>query len=589
MTNTNIKRTVGYILFACAILFAGVISLENINKPITDDELHIELSAETLFLYHRAYYILEEQFIAKPVGFNNNPSGELLKKNFSIYGHHTYFYILLIVYMFSLFGVSPVISRVVGISCGLWSIILVYAIVRNCVTGSRDKKIFLAGITAFIYAINPLIINAMNIIHIDASVLVPIIIIMVWSTVSFLKHGTTAAFFAIILSVAVAFWCRLSTPFLVSGIIICSLILIKSDTNLKIKTVFAIALGFILFLATWYLYCRNADINFMAPFQYTFNNRILWYNPSYLLRVARSLFWFGLWLGVFFFWFVGLTAIEVVKFFRERHSINPEHLLFITGFIIMFFYTLYLGVPFGFPRYQIPGLPLLFAGSMIILTDNKKDNSSWLCVLFVTIFAFLVQFFCIGDVLLAGRYTFKNALIGLAQESPLRILLSTTVNMAAGIIAIILLLILFRRRKLLSINVILFSLLLGTTFGVTALQIKAPYSTTYYYGMRGCNDVVDYVNKHLRPDENIVAPAEITYYLNYPGKKYYAHMFWDNADCIIESLKDSSTSIFIYSPVLSPKEDVKIYSENKTINMLLNNNFERHVIGSYLIYKRKVF
>ena len=301
IANFYIKKVVIYLLLASSIFIPGIIALHNVDQPVGADDLFMQLAAETLFANGSAYFIFPEfQAKSEPLSYNGifhyTMSDSVLPK----YDHHLYMYILLLLFVFFMFGVSPAASRLVGVGSGLLSIVLIYVVLRIYIKGSRERKMFLAAIAALAYGIMPLFINTMSIIDIDTSILLPLCIMMVWAVVSFLKSGKMSCLLGIIISTTLMFWARLSIPSLVIFGILLSLIFVNSSVRDKCRVLMAIALGIMLFIVTWFLYCRVNQINFFGPFTYTFIDRDRAIDYQFFKGLVFNFVWFGMWLGIFF-------------------------------------------------------------------------------------------------------------------------------------------------------------------------------------------------------------------------------------------------------------------------------------------------
>jgi hypothetical protein len=50
---------------------------------------------------------------------------------------------------------------------------------------------------------------------------------------------------------------------------------------------------------------------------------------------------------------------------------------------------------------------------------------------------------------------------------------------------------------------------LGWSLAIDLIQVRAPYSTTYWYGTRGTTESADWVDAHVAPDETYLAAKEV--------------------------------------------------------------------------------
>ena len=258
----------------------------------------------------------------------------------------------------------------------------------------------------------------------------------------------------------------------------------------------------------------------------------------------------------------------------------------ISGVVILLGYLFIGGSYFGFPKYEMPAIALLYIFLVTTLSAMNSHNNLKLAGNLALVFC-LIQFFFIGDLLYVFRYELRQSIVsGLipAQEIFQNILLK--MGIGAGVFAALF----FLFSKLFLSNpfkVFLLSASLGTNVGLCLLQSIAPYHTGYLYGGTGVIEAAQFVQSKIPRGSFVLAPSEIMYYINSENPRYMDYNLWFDSERLQKNLSNPNTFALVYSIVTNTTDTVKEINSNIAIQEVLNRQFNYFKIGSFNIWIRK--
>lgn len=561
-----------YIIFFLTLGLFMSFSLTRIQQPIAQDELHWLVAAETFY--------------------TNGIPRRYSHPGIADYSPHLYLHS--IVLAFRLFGKSETIARLPGVMFVLLAIIMVFFITKSFSQGNRIERIQLATLSSLLCATSPAIIQASIIIDIDNTILIPAVLFLYWAFVKYQQNGDKKWAILIVLAVAVTLWGRVTTPIIIVFLLFFYILVSKSELKRKIISIIAIFSGALLFVVSWYVYCGATNVSFLAPFNYTMIRISHQYYTHDLTfsQILLSLFSLTLWLGILSsLLFIVICWLTIQRYKRQlkNSEIRLEDIFLWSGVIIVLCYTLMEGVNFGYPKYQIPGIPLLYIFICLTLSHYGVNfvNVRLRGFFILLIVACVVQIF-IGDFIYILRYTLRNAIAFMSPSYPIleALLLKIGILLVVFVIMFVICLRSLPKKAWLLV-LILFSV--STNIGTAFLQSTANYSTGYNYGVQGTIESTQYIRKKVPLHSSVLAPDEIIYYLKLPKSPYLCSTLWTNVDELRKRLADKNTSALVYSIATNTVLQVQTMSTNKAIQNVLHQDFAQTKIGSYIIWVRKYY
>lgn len=559
-----------YIIFFVALGLFIVFSLTRIQRPVAEDELHWLVAAKTLYA-------------------EGIPRQYLFPDHIAAFSPHLYLHS--VVLAFRLFGESEAVARLPGVISGLLTIIMVFFITKSFSQGSQAERVQWAALSSLLYALTPAIIQGSVIIDIDNTILIPAVLFLYGAFAKYQQEKDTRWVILTGLAMATALWVRVTTPTIVAFLLSFYVLVSKNALKRKLILISAILSGAFLFVVSWYLYCSATGTPFCEPFTYTlgaFQGRVQSSGDLILFRVSRSLIPLTLWLGVFPSLLFLVITIQKCKRYLKNPEIHLEDIFLWGGVILILGYTLIGGAPFGYPKYHSPAIPLLYIFVGLALSQSKVNFiNTRLKVIFIIVFvAFVVQNLVVGDLLYIFRYTLRNTIAFMLPLYP--IWKSIALKISLFSVAFVIMFVICLRssfKKEWILLLILFSI--GTNMGTAFLQSTVNYYTGYNYGGQGTIKTAQYIREKVPLQSVVLAPREITYYLNLPKSSYLSNALWTDTDELRRRLAHKNTSALVYSIVTNTIQQIQTISTNKVIQELLHQDFDQTKIGDYTIWIRK--
>ena len=339
----------------------------------------------------------------------------------------------------------------------------------------RDR----ANIALMLLVCFPAVCQSVAIVEIDQAFLPLAILIQV---IAFEQLRNKQSFFTFaVIAFAIALWGRLTTP-----VIICAPLLLASLFTSKqsaLRTVAAIFLGALLFLVSWWLYCRMTGVDFKGPFSYltaSFMETTVGERSGSLGKYAQNLIYLSLWgFNPFIALLFLLDGFRRFKRFISHRSLSDCDTLWLCAAALLLGYTIIGGSLFGFPKYQIPALPLV----ALCLADALQ-SLKWDKVLDGFAMVAVLLFLACGDALFFLRMTLREHL---TVGTPIGYL---TPIMLMVVFAALLAFAFYERKTPLAWK--LLALALGCNLAWSIRQSASNYSTGYIYGDKGeCRRVAE--------------------------------------------------------------------------------------------------
>ena len=362
--------------------------------------------------------------------------------------------------------VCKILHSVSAVSVRLCGLLLWLAVLA--IVAWRDR----ANIALMLLACFPAVCQSAAIVEIDQAFL-PLVALL--QVIAFEQLRKKTSFFPLAAaSFALALWGRLTTP-----ILLCFPLLLAAfctSRRCALQTAAAMLCGTFLFFASWSIYCIQARVHMAGPFEYlvgSFMDTTVGGRSGGFGKYAQNIIYLCLW-G--FNPFIALLFLldgwrRLKRFLRSRVLENGDTLWLCAATIILG-YTVIGGSLFGFPKYQIPALPLVALCLAEALESLKWDKA--LCG-----FAAVALLIFLGSN--DGLYFLRMPLREhLALGTPIVYLTPFLLMLA---FAALLSFALYERKTPLAWK--LLALALGCNLAWSLRQTTSPYSTGYIYGDRG--------------------------------------------------------------------------------------------------------
>ncbi len=494
---------------------------------------------------------------------------------------HLYYHVL--ARFLGWFGADETGARLLGIAATLLAAAALLRILYR-VTGRLDAlSCFLA--TSF-YLLAPVVIQGALVITADTALqhlsATAIILYMVE------RQRLRAADFAVLAVLfALAFWIKLVTPcVLLFGIALH--FAARRDWRLAARVaLFAGGGGFLLFLATWSAYCAASGIDSMAVFSY-FAAAVASRGAAESfaakgLLLARMSLTVLLWVGIP----CALLAFRAIADHRRLAAgTSPAiGLLLVTGSVFAVVFTVAGGVAFGYPRYHFPMFPIwavvlaAYAGAAI--REARLPARGYIAAGAATFFFAL---FAAGDPLYALTFELKVAMLAdpALPAAPISALACTIlfafVPAGALLAAARLLGSPARTTALIACAAIAGNLALA------GVQARADYHTAHAYGESGSEAVHEHCRVRLMPGRLVVGGKDVVYHTT--GEGYMDDWRWNDKGYLLARLADERTQFFVMGIQHNTIEQLRRVREDADLRGLLDAEYRRTRIGSYIIWER---
>ena len=560
-------------LLLAGILFYLFSAFSRIGQPIAKDDLHWLLAAKNLIKIGR-------------------PVADFAPDLFIIHSPHSYLYA--VKWAFDLFGMHEPVARLPGILSGVVTILLLWGILKNLTAGVEGEKNRWAGWMTLLYAATPATIQGSLILDNDNTFLVPATLFLFFSFLKYQQEQKLRWAVAACLAVTTTLWVRLTTPAI--ALVLLWFFALISKTSFKSKCILslAIVLGILAFVGEWFVYCKAKDLPFLYPFQYTLD-RFLYRSSGQggfrIDKIFLNLVYLTLWVGPFtVMLFLILAARRLFNFLNNR-QIKGEDYFLIGALVLVGTYLFVGGVPFGFPKYQLPGIILMYVFGALALNQSDQFKISQVHlknILIVMGAAFLIQILILHDPLYLLRYQLREAAASfppLIYQSTVRAIVLKTVlyfslSLALGIF-------LFKSGFIKNFVFLLTLFAMGSNLGINWLQNIGGYQTGYDYGIRGTVEAARFIRSRVPHLEPIVVPSELVYYLDYPGSSYLLDRVWNDPPELMRIVSEPEIHAFAYSIAISPVDQIKNFTRYEPLDRLLNQDFDPYTVGSFKIWIRK--
>ena len=485
-------------------------------------------------------------------------------------------------------GISQITVRLAGVILWVLTLVVVFLADREKTTGCLKK----APLALLLLAVFPAVCQAAVIVEIDQTAL-PLASLCLCLAFNRLRtHGGWGPFVLATLALAAALWCRLTTP-----LILCAPLLLltlqwgaweakaphplSSSTT---RTLAAIVCGFLFFLLTWWLYCRATGISFSGPFGYlftSFTETTVGKRAGGLTFYAQNLIYLCLWgFNPFLMLLFALDGFRRFKKWKATRTITNGDSYWLCAATLLIGYTFVGGALFGFPKYQIPALPLMALaisdGIDVKLIDKTPCDTAFNWIGGITVVAFFFQ----PDLLYIIRYSMRMAkATGVPAVWGLKFPLFTAPLLFMAVVAgLFLLIVLFKRKYKCLYTDLLLACALSCNGIWNVCQMMGDYSRGYIYGDKGeCMKLAFLIRYNHLFNPPFCVPVEVVQCLGLYDTDGMRPQDAPDAETLADLIQRTSPTVVALSPLIQPVGQYREMMESPVLQQALEG-YDRHTL-----------
>lgn len=431
---------------------------------------------------------------------------------------HAPFYLQMLDLTQHLLPTSPLVaSRLLGVLCILGAALIMGLNVQQL----AGVKWLLVCALAFVgYLSNPLVIRSTTFLDIDTSLLPLLTMLFVYLCVRFWFHQKSLRIGQLLL-LSLAFflclWTKESTPIALIGSLFAYEAFNSKETqrlrNLRsVLVVAGLGIGMWLLAALWFTV--RAAVPLDTLFRISYGDYMLGYALpkgtsfsaliSYLTVRVKDFAAVVLWLspGFFALWVVDLG----LRFKRVLRGQGMGAWDWMALYSVMVFagYIMIKGIVWDFPKYHLPMVPV----AAMLVADRIADfmplsRKTLLTGSLLVILGWVFFSLTMGDPFfdVFNKYTYTKT------KDELLVLGRCLAFFVVG--CIIALGVVREWGKGLMLGLV--AITLAWNLGLSTLQSRAAYSTTYHYGEKGLEQVVELVRANTSPSDLLLARKDIAF------------------------------------------------------------------------------
>ncbi|MBO9648739.1 MAG: glycosyltransferase family 39 protein [Variovorax sp.] len=519
--------------------------------------------------------------VAKATSESGRPvyyRGEESPEHLGLY--HPPLYIYALAGHIKLFGFSENTVRSFGLICTLITAYLSILIIKELV---QEKYLGLSSLAFLaLYLTNPYTLANTTLPDIDSTILPPLITLFILLLIRDSKKIALGGVFGLLL------WAKLTTPLALIPLAISYWKISKhSIQEIGNRAVIIFGSGIVLFVATYWIYCKVADLSFSYAFTFLVHSFTKGSGTSGIEQVPAKILqnlnyssaFFASITPPFLLLFVATLTSESIDKNGTFARIRVLLLMYFAAGVTLFYCGLI--APFGgFFKYPFAVFQLACIGISIVTArwisnfvynrseQPKKLQIATLC--FVGLIFWYVTIHFADDLDL--HFNRQPAYI------PLLIIL------AGILVGLILRFTKNRENAPSTVASITFAAVVGITLSVSRYDAILPTSTKYDRGQSGMDETVSYLKSQMKKDEVIWSMKDVGYYTGNRYVENYLTFFRPNAKEKLEELTKSGVRFFVATQGIG-EDRIDAYPEvRKALEncCYLDKNF-----GNFYIYAAK--
>lgn len=421
-------------------------------------------------------------------------------------------YIYLLSLSIFLFGENPYSTRLVSLIFSIGVIILIYLITKKILEiRNIEEAETWALIASFLYAVNPLAIQSSILIDIDGGLLNFFGLLFLYLYIS------RKSMIYLVPSLFMVFASKMS----LISVLFASLILLNilsSEYKELWRTIKLFLISGFSFFITFFIYAKTLGLDWnklflhnsvLGTLKFFFSNTLLISLKS--LWAFKTFFYFTTPFLTFLFIILSFITLKNFIKFKSDYIRENKNIILLWLYTIMVFGLYYIVGPtaWNFPKYHIVAVPSMIILIIYFMPKKIVNIKKTIPLLIVTLLLLSAYFiFVLGDPIIpeVGGRVVTSSVYNVVRVVLIRMFLY-------AIVPLFLCIGLFERIPKKKVWLVLFFLLIFTSFYINVIQAKADYSTTNLYGDRGLEEVLEFMKD--KPPSEILCPHYMGYYLGY--------------------------------------------------------------------------
>jgi len=484
-------------------------------------------------------------------------------------------------------GLNNISTRIVGIICVILSCFLVL-LISGKIGGERGDLFFVPFISMLILCIHPMIIQGSLICDIDNTIMVPILLLFVYSLIM-LDPANKVSFFFSAITCALLIWTKLSTPVLFIFTVLLFLYCNRQNRARAYLILKILLFGSMVFLITWVFVSKIAGLSFFQPFEYAkYRVGISLFSPIKDLKVFFcNLVYFSIWFCPYLALALGLILFKYTRLIGKGEW-KPEYYL-VCGIFSFMVYLIISPLEQGFPKYYVPLIPMFSILAALELSEIKTFNKPITAYVMCAIFILAAAYFFLMplDIVYDVRYTAKKYFIFPSTDKT-NFMREFFLHQVLFFIPLPVVWALFKNLLKSSGKAFMLTLLIlgvSSSLSLSLKQASAKYLTNYSYGEKGTKKAVEFIREGLKQEDKVIAAGHILYYLN-RYNSFISVSVWEDKELFLKKLKDASMKYLAYSLTSNSVISWQRIFNNRDVLEYLNANFKKIDLGDFTIWKR---
>lgn len=502
-------------------------------------------------------------------------------------------YVHLLNAMSRIFGMSALTPRLVSISTFFVSLLIIYLLSLQFFKGAKNARA-IAFLASLLYSVNPFSVRGSLLVDIDGTILNASFLILMYFLALWPKESVPLSRQMLYgLLCALVLWTKFSSPFIFFASMLIFLLFTRDFKKMLAFTVM-FAIGCVIFLLTWYIYCLVYKSDFLVIFRHSggaiaaFLQGIGTHEGR--LSLARNIWAPVMWISPSF---ALLIALSLRKIFKERAEARP--LMSIAqfafyGLCVAVGYIFVGGVTHSFPRYHYAMMPVFVITVAYLLVSEITFDKALIKNMGVAIcILVLYHVFFVGDPLYTVNYAWKEDIILRGGRAVHQILTKELRQITLILLTIPLAYIFFRLRKFSKPFLLaLFSTALAFNLALSLVQMKTNYNTLYCYGAKGVEEAAKFIQENTDIKAPIFSPTEFRILANETLDSYtvsYVHgQKFKVPGQFIQVLKENDVQCVVYGIASYTVDQYERIFNNANVQQFLESRYIPHDIGSYKIW-----
>ena len=378
---------------------------------------------------------------------------------------------------------------------------------------------------------------------------------------------------------------KFSTPTLIVFAII-PYFLMKNNRRLLSSVASVFVLSYCVFLAAWAVMASVMNLSFWEPFSFAGNRAGLYMNAltDNVASLGQNVWTLGVWFTPYIlllFVMAFPAMISAVVTGNDRASILS---LASAGVLV---YLIISTINHGFPKYLMPGLPLLVISTIYFFREDTKNMVSAPVSVLIPVIAISAWFLLVRyDTIYALRFSLRQVFIECPDMWTIaKIPLTQAVVWFLPLLVYIIYRLVLRGRIHFTLPEFLLILLFSHGLILGVIQDMSTYQTNYSYGEIGTMDLHKFLTENAGSDDRIFATKDILHRLG-RDNQYISRDRWSDRKRFLHILEDPSTRFLVTS---IPSHSLTLYKSilrDKAVQSCLQADYRSRQIGTFTIYQR---